>query len=49
MNAAASSSAVPPISPTRTIALGCRVGLEQGQHIHEMRPRNRVAADADTG
>ena len=45
--AAASSSAVPPISPIIRIASVCRIGLVHLQEIDERRADDRVAAEAD--
>ena len=47
MNAAASSSAEPPISPIMIIGLGLGVGLELAEAVDEVGARHRVAADAD--
>ena len=48
-NAAASSSAVPPISPIIMIASVLRIVLEELQHVDEVGADDRIAADADAG
>ena len=49
MNAAASSSAVPPISPIMHDRLGRRIRGEQLQRVDERRADQRIAANADAG
>ena len=49
MQAAASSSAVPPISPIITTASVCGVAGEQRQRVDEAGADQRIAADADAG
>ena len=48
-NSAAASSAVPPISPIITTALGGGIGLEEREHVDEGAADDRVAADPDAG
>ena len=49
MNAAASSSSDPPISPQTTMAVVCGSFAKAAQAIHEGGPDDRVAPDADAG
>ena len=49
MNSAASSSAVPPISPIMTIDLRLVVGEEHLEDVDEFRALDGIAADADGG
>ena len=47
MKAAASSSAVPPISPIIMIASVCGSSWKSAEHVDEVGAVDRVAADAD--
>ena len=47
MNSAASSSALPPISPTMMMPSVCAIVLEQLEAIDEVEAVDRIAADAD--
>ena len=49
MKAAASSSAVPPISPIIMIAVGLGIVLEQPEHVDEAGAVDGVAADPHAG
>ena len=49
MNSAASSSALPPISPIMTMPCVSRVGQEHLQALDEVGAVHRIAADADAG
>jgi hypothetical protein len=49
MNAAASSSALPPISPNHDHGFGLRVRGKQRQRINKGCPDQRIAADPDAG
>ena len=49
IQAAASCSALPPISPIMMTALGVGVLREQLQDVDERRADERVPADADAG
>ena len=48
-NCAASSSALPPISPIMMIDRGLVVGEEHLEHVDELGALDRIAADADRG
>ena len=47
--AAASSSALPPISPIMITAVGVRILVEQVERVDEVGADDRIAADADAG